>query len=128
MPLEELEALHIPLGIIKATLPQPPEIPKSAINAPVPDAVFSVTDDETLLRGFKGWLRLTLQGVLAMPSDGFHMENLLQVCAPMAARQYPRNHHVDAKLRQQLQVLRDLGMVEFIDRGLYRYTLKGNRE
>jgi hypothetical protein len=129
VPLEELEALHAPLATIKATLPQPSEIPNPAINAPLPDAVFSVTDDETLLQGFRGWRRLTLQGVLAMPLDGFRMEDLLPVCAPLAAQQYPGNHFVAAQLRRQLQILRDRGMVEFIDnRGLYRYTLREREE
>lgn len=121
MPLDELESLYIPLGTIKATLP--PEVPIPAINAPTSDAVYSITDNETLLKGFGGWLRLTLQGVLAMPPNQFRMDDLLGVCAPLASRQYPRNHHVDAKLRQQLQILRDLGLVEFVERGVYRYTM-----
>jgi hypothetical protein len=125
-PLKELEELRVPLDIIRATLPKPTDIPKPANNAPVPDAVFSVTDDATLLHGFRGWRRLTLQGVLAMPLDGFRMEDLLPVCAPLAAQLYPGNHFVAAQLRRQLQILRDRGMVEFIDnRGLYRYTLRG---
>lgn len=126
MPLEELEALRIPLEAIKATLPA--DVPKSADNAPFPDTEFSVTDDESLLHGFKGWLRLTLQGVLVMPVDSFRVDDLLEVCAPLATQQYPRNHHVDAKLRQQLQILRDLGLVEFVQRGVYRYTMKGHQE
>ncbi len=34
---------------------------------------------------------------------------------------YPRNKHVKAKIRQQMQALRDAGVVEFVDgRGTYR--------
>jgi type II restriction enzyme len=33
------------------------------------------------------------------------------------------NHNIEAKIRQQLQVLRDLGMVEFIRPGIYRRLL-----
>ncbi len=33
---------------------------------------------------------------------------------------YPTNHHVEAKIRQQLQILREIGKVEFVDRGKYR--------
>lgn len=129
MRLRELEALRTPLATIKATLPQPADIPQPAINAPEPDAIFSVTDDEALLRSFNGWLRLTLQGVLDMPSNGFRMNDLLPVCAPLAVQQYPRNRHVEAKLRQQLQVLKSLGLVDFVDyRGTYRYTLREQGE
>lgn len=33
---------------------------------------------------------------------------------------YPENNHVKDKIRQQLQVLRDKGMIEFVSRGRYR--------
>ena len=37
------------------------------------------------------------------------------------AAQYPQNHHVPDKIRQQLQVLRDAGILAFVDnRGTYR--------
>jgi type II restriction enzyme len=32
---------------------------------------------------------------------------------------FPNNHHVEAKIRQQLQVLRDLGYLRFSSRGVY---------
>jgi type II restriction enzyme len=33
---------------------------------------------------------------------------------------HPANRHVRDKIRQQLQVLRDLGLIEFLGRGGYR--------
>ena len=33
---------------------------------------------------------------------------------------YPNNRHVKQKIRQQLQVLRDRGYLDFIARGYYR--------
>jgi predicted RNA-binding Zn-ribbon protein involved in translation (DUF1610 family) len=33
---------------------------------------------------------------------------------------YPNNRHVKQKIRQQLQVLRDLGYLDFVSRGYYR--------
>ena len=33
---------------------------------------------------------------------------------------YPNNHHVKQKIRQQLQVLRDNGYLDFVSRGYYR--------
>jgi type II restriction enzyme len=33
---------------------------------------------------------------------------------------HPRNRHIRPKIRQQLQVLRDRGVVEFLERGRYR--------
>ena len=34
---------------------------------------------------------------------------------------HPQNRHIKDKLRQQLQYLRDKGIVEFISRGQYRF-------
>lgn len=35
-------------------------------------------------------------------------------------RLHPHNHHIEPKIRQQLQVLRDRGILEFVKRGHYR--------
>jgi type II restriction enzyme len=35
---------------------------------------------------------------------------------------YPSNFHIREKIRQQLQVLRDMGFLQFISRGTYRLT------
>jgi chromosome condensin MukBEF MukE localization factor len=37
---------------------------------------------------------------------------------------YPNNRFPRQKLRQQLQRLRDLGMIEFLGEGRYRRTVK----
>lgn len=38
------------------------------------------------------------------------------------ARMHPANRNVKAKIRQQLQILRDLGILEFVGRGKYRFA------
>lgn len=38
----------------------------------------------------------------------------------MLAFKHPENHHIKDKIRQQLQMLRDHGMIEFTGRGYYR--------
>ena len=120
---DELESLHIPLEAIKATIPKPPRETSSQGDAPVAEAEFSISDREALLKGFNGWQKLTLRGVLNMPEDGFGLQELLDVCQPAAAVEYPDNHNVRPKLRQQLQMLRDLGLVEFVGRGRYKRTM-----
>ena len=37
---------------------------------------------------------------------------------------YPKNRHVKQKIRQQLQVLRDRGYLDFVSRGYYRLRRK----
>jgi type II restriction enzyme len=38
---------------------------------------------------------------------------------------YPNNRHVRQKIRQQLQVLRDQGYLDFVSRGYYRLRPPG---
>ncbi len=44
------------------------------------------------------------------------MQHMFEIC-------YPNNKNVRPKIRQQLQVLRDLGLIEFEGQG--KYTLLG---
>lgn len=37
--------------------------------------------------------------------------------------QHPENQNIEAKIRQQMQFLRDKGMIEFLERGHYRKLL-----
>ena len=96
------------------------------VPVPAPDAEpeFSVTNDSALLAGFRGWTNLTLRGVLALPPENFDLEDLVNVCEPLATLEYPKNRHVQAKIRQQLQILRGHGIVEFVNyQGVYRRTM-----
>lgn len=36
------------------------------------------------------------------------------------SKKYPNNNHIKDKIRQQLQILRDKGIIEFRGRGNYR--------
>ena len=38
------------------------------------------------------------------------------------SRRHPENHNIEAKIRQQLQVLRRGKILDFLDRGRYRIT------
>lgn len=125
MDVSELQALREPLKAIKANVPkQPPrdDSTKHETDDDV-DAEFSIPDKDALLDGFGGWQKLTLRGVLDMPEDGFGINELHAACAPVASIEYPNNHNVHAKLRQQLQMLRDLGLVEFVATGQYKRTM-----
>lgn len=42
--------------------------------------------------------------------------------AERLARLHPKNEHIRPKIRQQLQVLRDLGLLDFLGDGSYRLT------
>jgi len=121
---EELESLKTPLSAIRVSIQKPVHVPKVATSEILGSATFNVTDEESLLSAFEGWLRLTLWGVFRMPKTGFRLAQLVSVCEPVARKQYPRNLHVPDKIRQQLQMLRDLGLVDFVTPGVYRRTIE----
>ncbi len=125
MGIRELESLRTPLNAIKVFIPKPPRVGDDTGDEPpsMNDATFSLSSESDLLSGFKGWLNLTLRGVLEVTESEFDIQELYDVCSPIAAAEYPNNRHVRQKLSEQLQKLRDLGLVEFVKRGHYRRTL-----
>jgi type II restriction enzyme len=70
----------------------------------------------------RGWAGLVLAAVRKIGKVDF---TLAEVYAHEEAMHeaYPENSHVRDKIRQQLQVLRDLGYLEFPERGRYRMLL-----
>jgi type II restriction enzyme len=69
----------------------------------------------------RGWTTLTLHVVHKLTKKQFSLSDLYEKEHIFAAC-YPRNNNVRAKVRQQLQVLRDLGFIMFAGRGKYVLT------
>ncbi len=67
----------------------------------------------------RGWL---LDVMACIERLGVKDFNLSQVygCEDVLGRKHPDNRHIKDKIRQQLQVLRDMGYLEFVERGHYR--------
>jgi type II restriction enzyme len=67
----------------------------------------------------RGWTLLTLRIVRSLRKAEFELQDLYELEADFS-RVYPDNRHVRDKIRQQLQILRDLGVLSFEGRGEYR--------
>ena len=74
---------------------------------------------EALQAAFSSWPGLTIQGVARLPEE-FTLAQAYQRLLPLAAQAHPNNRHPKDKIRQQLQGLRDLGLLEFVAPGRYR--------
>jgi hypothetical protein len=70
---------------------------------------------------WRGWTLDVLNVVRSLGGEDFSLADVY-ARSPELARLHPRNLHVHDKIRQQLQRLRDLGLVEFVGRGEYRIT------
>jgi len=67
----------------------------------------------------RGWLADVLTYVRQLNREIFTLADIYTFEMQLA-KLHPRNKHIRPKIRQQLQVLRDYGIVEFLGRGVYR--------
>ena len=69
----------------------------------------------------KGWLINVLGCVERIRKPAFQISDVYGYEDELRTI-YPNNRHIKEKMRQQLQVLRDKGLIEFTGRGRYRMT------
>ncbi|WP_165210236.1 DpnI domain-containing protein [Streptococcus tangpeifui] len=67
----------------------------------------------------RGWLLEMLKCLDKISDDEFTLKDIYTFEADFKQK-YPDNHHIREKIRQQLQVLRDQGIIEFLGKGRYR--------
>jgi type II restriction enzyme len=67
----------------------------------------------------RGWTLDVLNGVRSLGKKDFNLAEAYTLEAHLS-RLHPANRNVQPKIRQQLQVLRDLGLLEFLGKGSYR--------
>ena len=68
--------------------------------------------------GLRGWTLDVLKAIRKLNKAEFSLSDVYQFESELAAM-HPGNRNVRPKIRQQLQVLRDLGFINFTDRGHY---------
>lgn len=67
----------------------------------------------------RGWLNDILFVLSQIRSEIFTLEDVYMF-VPFLKKLHPNNNNIEAKIRQQLQILRDNEVIEFTERGLYR--------
>jgi type II restriction enzyme len=70
----------------------------------------------------RGWTTLTLSMLRGLRRSEFSLAEIYNQ-EHLFSSVYPKNRNIRAKVRQQLQVLRDLGYLEFCGAGTYRLLL-----
>jgi type II restriction enzyme len=69
----------------------------------------------------RGWTLDVLNVVRSLGNERFSLSDVY-AHEDVLSKLHPRNMHVRDKIRQQLQVLRDLGLLEFLGGGQYRFS------
>jgi len=67
----------------------------------------------------KGWILDIMTCVDLIKKEHFTLDEIYQF-EQRLKQKYPSNNFIKDKIRQQLQILRDKGIIEFIDRGKYK--------
>lgn len=73
----------------------------------------------------KGWILDVMRCVDDIKTDEFKLDEVYNFENRLKLK-YPNNNFIKDKIRQQLQVLRDKGIIEFVGRGKYRKIKYGN--
>ena len=74
---------------------------------------------ESIKQNLTGWLKDVFIVLNENPNDVLKLNDIYKYEDRLKLL-HPRNQYVKDKIRQQLQVLRDLGLLQFLDRGVYR--------
>ncbi|MEO7049244.1 MAG: DpnI domain-containing protein [Ferruginibacter sp.] len=69
----------------------------------------------------KGWLLDILNCIDSISNSTFQLDDIYRFVTALQLK-YPNNNFIKDKIRQQLQILRDKGILEFISRGQYKKT------
>lgn len=67
----------------------------------------------------KGWILDLMNCIDLIKKDSFSLDDVYKFEAKLKLK-YPNNNFIKDKIRQQLQLLRDKGMIEFTTRGNYK--------
>lgn len=70
----------------------------------------------------RGWLLDILNCINRIPENEFTVAKMYSFENELKSK-HPENNHIKEKIRQQLQVLRDKGVIEFKGNGLYKKLL-----
>ncbi|MGA3370730.1 MAG: DpnI domain-containing protein [Terracidiphilus sp.] len=110
----DLIAADAQISVVEDGRPSEPDVVRSAFR------LFNRIGDLSL--NARGWATLTLRVIRSIGADAFSLDDLYRR-EQLFSRVYPMNRNVRAKIRQQLQVLRDLRYVEFCGKGTYRLLI-----
>ena len=90
------------------------------ISYPPLDISFVYESDICAIRKtLRGWKGAVFELINTLEYDSFSTKDI-RIMAELLERSYPQNHHREAKIRQVLQNLRDVGLIEFTRPGVYR--------
>jgi len=102
------------------------KLPKYEIETPEKNLDIIEISEDIILSSLKGWKMEVFKCLQDIPSQIFTLNEINKFEYKLKAI-YPSNNNILAKIRQQLQYLRDLGLIEFLGNGLYKKLWKSKK-
>lgn len=91
------------------------EIPKASVMKNYAQAVRLKVGNMDL----RGWIMDIMKCIESISQDVFSINDMYRFEDELKAK-HPKNNNVEAKIRQQLQFLRNKGFIKFLGRGMYK--------
>lgn len=102
------------------SIPKPPDLilPKLDLNDEEGIEDFFDKDVSSITKNLTGWKKALFTALGFIDKQVFTTKDFASII-PYLQKRYPRNYNIEAKIRQQLQELRDLGLIKFEGNGVY---------
>ncbi|MDR0912806.1 MAG: hypothetical protein LBM96_09440 [Methanobrevibacter sp.] len=81
------------------------------------------SNSEEIINNLSGWKKTIFDKIKELDDDIFAVHQMYEYI-PKFEEIYPNNSEIKSKIRQTLQQLRDLGLIEFISYGKYKKSFK----
>jgi len=98
---------------------QPIKLPEFKIQKQFEDIEIYTGGVESILSSLSGWKLEVFKCLLKIPTQSFSLNDINAFVKRLSIL-YPNNKYIEPKIRQQLQMLRDIGLVEFLGNGKYK--------
>lgn len=121
--LSDLEIVKNILSKIPKTVSE--RLPTLQIETPEDNLDIIETPIEPILSSLTGWKLEVFKCANSIPKQSFSISDINKFENHLR-KIYPTNQHIPDKIRQQLQYLRDLGLIEFLGFGRYNKLWKQN--
>ena len=110
---------------ILAKIPPSESIKLPKFEMESPEEKFDIIEihDDIISSSLTGWKLEVFRCAQSIPHQIFSLKEINKF-EPQLKKIYPSNHHITDKIRQLLQNLRDLGLLEFLGNGQYKKLWK----
>ena len=93
-------------------------IPIQSTQNEIVNDILKITE-QPIIKTLTGWNKEVFNCISSISTQEFDLQTIYSF-EPNLKQIYPNNNFIKDKIRQQLQLLRDIGLIEFLENGRYR--------